>query len=217
MHQEQEKAAAVFRQGVPSTPQFAFAWPEREGTCPICGMPLGVLVTKRRRVVSLAYGEFIAIERQGFCKAHPALAPARSLEMARLVPRGSKIAYDVLVRVGLDRFLECRQLEEIRAALFRDHKVEIPLRTIGHVAKKFVAYFQVVHQESIPLLRIQMRKRGGYILHVDGTCEEGSRVLLVCLDSLSGQVLESRKITSENTEDVLRVLEDVRCPCGNAA
>jgi hypothetical protein len=55
-----------------------------------------------------------------------------------------------------------------------------------------------------------MRDRGGYILHVDGTCEEGSGVLLVCLDSLSGQVLESRKISSENHKEVKRVLKDVR-------
>ena len=51
-----------------------------------------------------------------------------------------------------------------------------------------------------------MRDRGGYILHIDGTCEEGSRVLLVCLDSVSGQVLESRKISSENAEEVEQVL-----------
>ncbi len=55
-----------------------------------------------------------------------------------------------------------------------------------------------------------MRLRGGYILHVDGSCEEGSRVLLVCMDSLSGQVLESRKIGSENHEEVKGVLKDVR-------
>jgi hypothetical protein len=84
------------------------------------------------------------------------------------------------------------------------------------LSQKFVAYFQAVHQDSIQLLRKEMRHRGGYILHIDGTCEEGSRVLLVCFDSLSGQVLESRKISSENVEEVEQVLRDVRrdwgCP-----
>ncbi|MBI4583181.1 MAG: hypothetical protein HY717_04080 [Planctomycetes bacterium] len=103
-------------------------------------------------------------------------------------------------------------MEEIQADLStRQHNsIEIPVKTIGYLAQKFVAYFQAVHQESIPLLRRDMRKRGGYILHVDGTCEEGSRVLLVCLDSLSGQILESRKITSESGEEIRRVLKDVR-------
>lgn len=210
MHREQEKAAAGLTRGVLSTPCFTFRWPEGQGTCPRCGRPRCVLVTKRRRVISLAYGELFARELQGYCKVHPGLAPARSREIARLVPPGCKFAYDVLVRVGLARLLECRQRGEIRSALAKDHRVDIPPRTIGHLAVKFVAYFQVVHQESIPLLRSQMRRRGGYILHIDGTCEEGSRVLLVCLDSLSEQILESRKIGSENTEEVERVLRDVR-------
>jgi hypothetical protein len=55
-----------------------------------------------------------------------------------------------------------------------------------------------------------MAVRGGYILHIDGTCEEASRVLLVCMDSLSMQVLESRKIESENHDQVRDVLREVR-------
>jgi hypothetical protein len=55
-----------------------------------------------------------------------------------------------------------------------------------------------------------MDARGGYILHIDGTCEEASRVLLVCMDSLSMQVLESRRISSENHDQVRDVLRAVR-------
>jgi hypothetical protein len=127
-----------------------------------------------------------------------------------MVAPGCNIAYDVLAHIGLARFLQCRQGEEIQIELSRQYGVEVPVRTISNLAQKFVAYFQVVHQESIPLLRKAMRRRGGYILHVDGTCEEGSRVLLVCLDSLSGQALESRKIGSENHDEVRKVLEGVR-------
>jgi hypothetical protein len=127
------------------------------------------------------------------------------------------MAYDLIARVGLARFLECRQAQEIQLELSRQSGMEVPVRTINQLSQKFVAYFQVVHQQSIKLLRREMyHQRGGYVLHVDGTCEEGSRVLLVCLDSLSGQVLESRKISSENVAEVEQVLRDVRrdwgCP-----
>jgi hypothetical protein len=126
------------------------------------------------------------------------------------------MAYDLIACVGLARFLECRQAEEIQMELSRRGGIEVAVRTINELSQKFVAYVRVVHQESIKLLQTEMRQRGGYILHIDGTCEEGSRVLLVCLDSLSGQVLESRKISSENVEEVEQVLRDVRrdwgCP-----
>lgn len=161
-------------------------------------------------MISLAYGNFKAVEEQGFCPKHPTLPPVRSLELARLVAPGCNVAYDVMAHIGVARFIECRQLEEIRAELLHHHAIDLPVRTIGYLALRFVAYLQVVHEQSVPLLRRDIRTRGGYILHIDGTCEEGSRVLLVCFDSLSGQVLESRKLSSENTDEVQAVLVEVR-------
>jgi hypothetical protein len=93
--------------------------------------------------------------------------------------------------------------------------IEVRPSTVGYLARKFVAYFQIVHEESIDSLRAAMKDRGGYILHVDGTCEEGGGVLLLCVDSLSGQVLESRKIASENHDEVRDILRDVRRNWGN--
>ena len=126
------------------------------------------------------------------------------------------MGYDLIARVGLARFLECRQCEEIQAELSREAGLVVSVRTISELSQKFVAYVQAVHRESSQRLRTEMRNRGGYILHIDGTCEEGSRVLLVCLDSISQQVLESRKISSENAEEVAQVLREVRhhwgCP-----
>lgn len=194
--------------GLLALPRFTFP-PERT-LCLVCGGKLLVRGTHRRHVVSLEHGEFEAVEQDGYCPHHPELAPARSLKLSRLVAPSSNIAYDLLAHVGIARHVECRQLKEIRAQLLRDRGPDLPTRTIGDVARRFVAYFQVVHEQSVPLLRRDMRERGGYILHIDGTCEEGSRVLLVCFDSLSGQVLESRKVSSENTDEVQRVLKDVR-------
>ncbi len=189
-------------------PRFTFSW--GDAGCRECGAPLRVRLTKTRAVLSAAYGEFIARERQGYCPRHPELPLVRSAHLSRIVAGGAKIAYDVLVRVGLQRFMECRQCEEIAVELSRRCGVEVPPRTVSHLAQKFIAYFVVVHRESTALLRRDMRDRGGYILHIDGTCEEGSRILLVCMDSISGQVLESHKIGSENADEVQVVLKDVR-------
>jgi hypothetical protein len=191
-------------------PRFTFSW-EQE-VCEKCAEPLLVRRTERREreIKSIAYGAFLAVERQGYCPQHPELPPVRSQELRRIVAPGSEYAYDVLARIGVARFLECRQITEIQMELSRFHGLDIPPSTIGYLARKFIAYFQIVHRQSIGVLRADMKIRGGYILHVDGTCEEGSGVMLVCMDSLSGQVLESRKIGSENTEEITSVLEDVR-------
>ena len=106
------------------------------------------LTKPTRTVVSLAYGEFNARERQGYCPRHPKQPLARSQQLARIVAPGAKYAYDVLARVGIARFMECRQCEEIAVELSRQHGIDIPARTVSHLAQKFVAYFLVVHQES---------------------------------------------------------------------
>lgn len=207
----QKKAAVASTQQAFPLPCFTFEPSRTEATCRKCGAPLHQWTTRRRRVIALAYGTFVAKERQGYCPAHPELPPVHSHELDRIVARGAMFAYDVLVRVGIGRFFECRQIQEIQAELARSARgIEVPARTVSHLAQKFVSYVEVVHRESLPQLRGAMRRRGGYILHIDGTCEEGSRVLLVCLDSLSEQVLESRKVASENTAEVKRVLEQVR-------
>ena len=162
--------------------RFTFSWEEQD--CGKCGQPLQVRLTRQRTVFSVAHGKFVAIERQGHCPHHPHLPPARSRKLPRIVAPGCKMSYDVIARVGLARFLECRQCEEIQIELSRQYGIEIPVRTISKLSQDFVAYVQVVHQQSIKLLRTAMQQRGGYVLHIDGTCEDGSRVLFVCFDSL---------------------------------
>ena len=166
--------------------------------------------TRERRITSLGLGHFLAVEQTGHYPDHPELPAVRSKELAAIVAPGANHAFDLVVRAGFAHHLECRQHPEIKEELISRHGIEVPERTIGYLARKFVAYVQVVHHESAALLRQDMICRGGYVLHVDGTCEEGSRVLLVCMDSVSGQVLDSRKIGSENAAEVQGVLEGVR-------
>jgi len=209
LREEQKKATSLFRDDLLPVPQFVFSW-EAHLACPCCGELLYLRRTHRRHILSVSYGPFVAVERQGYCPTHPELPAVRSQQLARIVAPGAEYAYDVLARIGLARFLQCRQYEEIRTQLSHDHGLAVPVSTVAYLARKFIAYFQVVHQQSIGRLRADMQSRGGFLLHIDGTCEEGSGVLLVGMDSLSGQVLESRKISSENHDEIRKMLRDVR-------
>ena len=172
--------------------------------------PFRLRRTRQRRITSLGFGHFLAVEQTGYYPDHPELPAVRSKELAAIVAPGTNHAFDLVVRIGIAHHLECRQHPEIKEELISRHGIEVPERTIGQQARKFVAYVQVVHHESAALLRRDMLRRGGYILHIDGTCEEGSRVLLVCMDSVSGQILDGKKIGSENAAEVRDVLEGVR-------
>jgi hypothetical protein len=73
-------------------------------------------------------------------------------------------------------------------------------REIGYLGRKFVVYLALAHRESREQLVRSMTKRGGYILHIDGTCEGDSPHLFCGLDGISEIVLDSIKIPSEKKE-----------------
>jgi len=208
LQEEQEQSVGLGREDLAPLPQFSFS--VEDHSCKRCSRQLHARRTRSRKVISIIYGTFSASEQHGYCPHHSKLPSTRPRELSQIVAPGTNHAYDVIVQVGLERFLKCRQNEEIRIELSRNFGIELSVGTISHLALKFLAYLSTVHKESTRLLRADMHHRGGYILHIDGTCEGGSGVLLVCLDSMSGQVIESRKISSENHKEVKGVLKDVR-------
>jgi hypothetical protein len=88
-------------------------------------------------VISLGYGIMVAVTHEGFWRKHPEVPVARSAELDRIVAPGAKIAYDVLAHVGLARFIECRQSNEIHIWLARrPGMVEVGESTVRYLARK---------------------------------------------------------------------------------
>jgi hypothetical protein len=114
-----------------------------------------------------------------------------------------------VAKVGIQRFLHCRQRQEIQAEIDSMIGVSIPEGTIQTLIGRFMDAMRGVHEENIPKLREIFESDGGYILHVDGTCEEGSYVHFVCLTGPEPIVLWSEKIESENAVQIQRVLKEV--------
>lgn len=90
--------------------------------------------------------------------------------------------------------------------LFNKHVVDISMSEIAILIDKFIFYVAVVHQQSIPLIREQIKAQGGYILHLDATCEGDSPKLVSSVDSVSGLILYSAKISSENRNEIAAFL-----------
>ena len=59
-----------------------------------------------------------------------------------------------------------------------------------------------------------MAARGGYILHMDGTCEGDSPQLFSCIDEISNLVLGNRKMPSEDSEHIIPLLDELKAAYG---
>lgn len=167
-----------------------------------------MLKTVTRTVHTLKLGSFIAYEQ--ILQPVNGGPPLHSEVLRRLVPPRCRYGYDLIVFCGLEFYLYGRQVKEIKDHIKQRSGVDIPASTVQVLAYKFLKYLGRLHHSSIAAIRHQMSLAGGYILHLDSTCEEKDPLLLSCIDGLSGQVLYSKKIRSENKFDIQIILETVK-------
>ena len=116
----------------------------------------------------------------------------------------------MIIEVGKFRFIESRQVPEIQLMLLERHSITISISEIERLINRFIFYLAAVHQENNNLIKEYIKMQGGYILHIDATCEGDSPKLVLSLDSVSGFVLYSTKVKSENKDDLIGFLEEVK-------
>ncbi len=152
----------------------------------------------------------MAYETTLYCPRHPGNGSWKSTELPKIVPSDSNFAFSVIVEVGKLRFQKNRQVAEIQLSLLEKYSLEISISEIELLINDFIFYLTVVHQENNKIIRQYIKKQGGYILHLDATCEGDSPKLVSSIDPISGFVLHSVKVKSENKDDLILFLEEIK-------
>jgi len=166
-----------------------------------------VVKSWQKTIVTMDIGAFVAKEIVLQCPQHG--TTFTSSQLRSLAPFRNTYGFDVIEYIGKELFIHCRNEKEIMKSL-RSRNICISEREIGYLGKKFVVYLAVAHGESRNKLFHSMRKRGGYILHVDGTCEGNSPHLFCGIDGISELVLESIKIPSEKKELLIPFFQRIK-------
>jgi len=193
----------------PRRPQLHFH--PAEDRCGGCAGGLLVHKSVRKSVTTLDLGEFQAVETQKRCKHCRAVY--RSEELRALTPHGGKFGFDVIEYVGKALFLGCRTESQIRAKLAIG-SVAISENEIGFLGKRFIVYLMLAHRECREALKQHMDVSGGYILHMDGTCEGDSPHLFSCIDGLNNIVLGNRKMPTEDSQYIVPLLQQLKSDYG---
>jgi len=184
------------------------------GQCPICSGPWHVQKTVPHHGKTIAHGHFEIRETVHVCGARcrresGSAVTRRALSLAEHIIPGRVIGYDVMVFVGLQRFLHHRQREEIRTALFNEHGICLSAGEISNLSKLFLGYMQELHNNRIEKLRTVLTNDGGWPLHIDATCEDGRGTLLVALAGWRQWVLGAWKLPTERADAILPCLHEV--------
>ena len=175
-------------------------------TCALCGALIIVVRSKRRTVVTYAEGMFEAVDIQKQCSAAPSHPVIKSEALTRIVRPRQRFGYDLIVYVGLARYLRRKQREEICDELFRKRAIKVSAGTVSNLCDRFLLYLEALHLLRSPYLKSAVQEHG-YPLHIDATCERGKGGLFVCMDGFRGWVLCAGKIESESEEHLKPFVE----------
>ncbi len=194
--------AALF----PTAPVIHFM-PEVERCC---GQDLLVQKTRKKTLWTMN-GPFVAHETLGKCSQCSQIYGSGSL--LNLAPKGSRVAFDVLVFVGRALFQRHLNIKEVQIELMA-RNVRICTSEIDYLGRKFITYLAFAHRRSTPRIRHKIEMAGGYVLHLDATHEGDAPALMSGMDSLSEFVLANVKIPSENADHIIPFLQEIEADYG---
>jgi len=120
----------------------------------------------------------------------------------------------VMVHVGLGRFVQHRQREEIRADLLRRHGIDLSAGEISELGRRFLTYLEELHRSRAPALRAALQADGAWPLHIDATGEDGRGTLLVAFAGWRRWVLGASKVPTERAEFILPAIQSVAASFG---
>ncbi len=186
-----------------SLPCVAFVAEARQ--CPRCGGPMAVHKTRQRLVMSIQAGVFEAKEVLKRCARHRSHPSVGSRSLSRVVKARQRYSYDLIVHVGVARYLRNMQREEICTELYDAQGIVLSPASVSSLCDRFLRYLEALHLNRAPALRQAMEE--GYPLHFDATCEHGKGGLLVCMNGWRGWVLAAARIPSEHEAHIRPLLE----------
>lgn len=178
--------------------------------CPVDKTELKVFKSTSKKVYSTVIGAFFAHQVKLYCPDHPEVGTFKSKELERIVAPDCNFAFDAIVEIGNLRYLHHYQVEEIKNAFNQKYNFSISNSGIENLLFKFVTYLSIVHENSTELIKAYIKAQGGYILHLDTTCEDDSPKLASSIDALSGFVLHSAKLRSENEQEIVSFLTSIK-------
>lgn len=195
---------------------------ENPGCCPLCGGALHVQKTVQHHGRTITHGQFEIRETIHVCAQRcrydsGMLVIRRAKSLAEQIIPGRVVGYDVMVFVGLQRFLHHRQREEIRTALLQEHGIPLSTGEISNLARLFLEYLEDLHNERAEHLRDALVGDGGWPLHVDATGEDGRGTLLVVIAGWRQWVLGAWKVPTERADVILpclrKTVQQFGAPC----
>jgi hypothetical protein len=181
-------------------------------TCEFCGSKLVSSKTSLRHIQSIELG-FITLREQHRWCPNGCIDPktgkkyhTRGDNLSTFVKPGCNYAYDFECYIGRQIFLGIKQVKEVHADL-QSLGYNISESEVIVLRNRFLQHVEDIHLANAPLLLEYIEAQGGYVAHIDATCEAGRGGTYAIYAGGQKWVLVAGKIESENSEYIAPILQ----------
>ena len=178
--------------------------------CPACKNTLRERSRKERWIVRLS-GILRVTSRFLHCTTPACVMRGAIFRPAAedlLAMRGATFGLDVVAAIGELRFRENLTLLRIQERL--SARCSISIKEIELLCEVFLSLV-TTKASTYPNIREELREQGGIVLSIDGVQpEQGSEILYLLRDVISGRVLTARNLLSSATSDIEALFEEVK-------
>ena len=183
------------------------------GVCHHCGKDLSI-VQHRERWVETFDGVLHIISKDRGCNNEDCpyylMFYHRPIEETSIAIKGREFGLDIIIYIGERYLQEHKSLPEIHKELKEEYGVDISEKTVCNLHQVYLALCHCVDADGERLQK-KLREQGGIVLGVDGVqFDDKNPVLYVLRDTLSGEILYSKRTILRGQEDLLPLLEKVK-------
>jgi len=114
-----------------------------------------------------------------------------------------------MIAVGMLRWFFNLQRKEIQL-LLAARGTSISTGEISNLSEEFLLRFYVLHKKHIPKLNELFDKKGGTVLHLDGTGEAGDEIVFSVKEGTTGITIDAQIMPAESVEYLKPFLQELK-------
>ena len=118
-----------------------------------------------------------------------------------------------MVAIGLLRWVLSLRRTSIQQ-LFKSRNIDISTGTISDLSLDFLVFFGILHKQRYDKMVDLFKNNGGSILHIDGTDENGNRIVFPLKEGITEITVMSETISSESEKNITPLLSKYKSVFG---
>ena len=122
---------------------------------------------------------------------------------------GCSVGIDITLYIGFHMQLKSQSIDEVHRYLLQQG-IQLDRSTVYRHYERYLKFMLDLTQQDKEEIIEEIGNNEGYILSIDTVHSKDSPLLLVCRDILSKKVLATKLVLSENDDDVIDLLTQVK-------